>query len=258
MKFLQNTLAIMLVFMLFSASSIAQEKTVVLRTNLPSYGFVAPNITGEFVLSPALSVDLGVHFKTKSNITVDGEVTSSDGSNFSGTEEVSIGGIVLTPSLRWYTTKNAPHGFYLSPFMRYFNYKIGADYDYTREISGAPDQIVPVEGSGNVKGIGGGLTLGGQFLLGGNDSFVLDINFGFGGASTNMNMLVEDKDLLPSEYADIKQGIEDEKDANADVFLLGNLLGKVEANATDSSAEATINGVFMPIVRFGVSIGWAF
>lgn len=91
--------------------------------------------------------------------------------------EGNFRGIVITPELRYYTSKKkgAGRGFYLNPFLRYFSYGIKGDFLY-EPISGEANSTI--DASLNFSGFGGGLGLGVQKVW--DSGFLIDWNVGLG------------------------------------------------------------------------------
>ena len=74
-------------------------------------------------------------------------------------DDTKFTGLALTPEYRWYPKKNALHGLYLGPFVRYQNYT-----------------IKEADNKGSFFSIGGGAVLGRQWVYG--SGFALDLFFG--------------------------------------------------------------------------------
>lgn len=75
--------------------------------------------------------------------------------------ETKFTGLILTPECRFYVRKNAIDGFYISPYLRYNQYK----YKDNTE-----------SGEGSYTSVGGGVAFGRQWIL--RKGFMMDLFFG--------------------------------------------------------------------------------
>jgi len=220
----------------------------VAKVNLMGLGFTSLNATYERVLSDKTSVTLGLNgtFSFKRDVT--GSYVDDNGVTRERSAEARFKGFSVTPGFRFYTGGNAPEDFYLEPFIRYYRFTISVtDYEHERDNG----EIVLVDGDGTLRGIGGGLQIGKQWITSSN--FTIDVHGGFGLASGKLEFSTMDEDLTPQEYADIKEEIDNDlEDASV------SFLDDVEVTATDMSATVSLEGALLPILRFGVSLGYAF
>jgi hypothetical protein len=76
-------------------------------------------------------------------------------------EDTKFSGLILTPECKFYIRKNAIDGFYISPYLRYNQYKYKAS-EATSE--------------GSYTSVGGGVAFGRQWIL--RKGFVMDFFFG--------------------------------------------------------------------------------
>lgn len=221
-----------------------------LKTNLAGYALLVANVNYEQKTGPKTSIGLLGGYKLPSTITVDA-IGRINGESQKYTSEVEPQGLYLNPYFRFYP-KEAFKGFYLEAFGRYFNYTYKVPYDYEKNggtIRAALD--------GTASAAGGGLGLGVQFSLASH--LFLDINGGFGVASGNAHVETSDPNLDRTDYEKIKHNIEEyQNDPDVQVFLIGDVLKNPNARASDTSAEADFKNKLFPIVRFGISLGWAF
>ena len=110
---------------------------------------------------------------------------------------------------------------------------------------------------GTASAMGGGLGVGVQFELG--PRVYLDLNAGYGMAMGDAYIRTSDPNLEPEDYVIIKENIEKyEDDADVQVFILGDVLTDPEAYAYEDYAEAYFRNKVFPIVRGGITIGFAF
>ena len=145
---------------IFAVPSFAQETTKVsteknvLKINTLSLIFGTGSLFYEHKLSDLTSVQLGVGYLG---------YKVNDG---------KFSGLILTPEFRIYPKKNAIDGFYIAPYLRYFNFTIKS-------------------GTSNDKGsltvMGGGLLFGRQWIT--NSGFTMDLFFGghYGSATVKTN-----------------------------------------------------------------------
>lgn len=223
----------------------------IIKTNLAGYAGLAVNLNYEQKIGGKTTIGLLGGYKLPSTIKVEA-IGDLDGERQRYTGEVEPSGPFVNPYFRFYPRK-AFHGFYLELFLRYFSYDFTLPYDYTtndgRRIEGAMD--------GNASAFGGGLGLGAQFMLA--PRLYMDIHAGAGVASGNVHLETNDPDLTLADYITIKQNIENyEDDADVQVFMLGDILKDPTAGASTTQAWGDFEGKLFPILRGGISIGYAF
>ena len=174
-----------------------------------------------------------------------------DGESQQYKSEVEPQGLYMNPYFRFYP-KQAFKGFYVEGFARYFNYTYSVPYDYDKN-----GRTIRAALDGTASAVGGGLALGVQFNLA--SRVFLDINGGYGMALGNARVETSDPNLDRADYEKIKRNIERyQDDPDVQVFLLGDFLKNPDARATDTSAEAEFKNKVFPILRGGISIGYAF
>jgi hypothetical protein len=76
-------------------------------------------------------------------------------------EDTKFSGLILTPECRFYIRKNAIDGFYISPYLRYNQYKYENGTD---------------SGEGKFTSVGGGVAFGRQWIF--KKGFIMDLFFG--------------------------------------------------------------------------------
>lgn len=74
---------------------------------------------------------------------------------------------------RLYTKQNAPHGFYLGPFIRYYNYWAEADYSYIS--SDGTNTAINEDYKFGFNSFSGGIQMGAQWLI--KDVITIDLSF---------------------------------------------------------------------------------
>jgi hypothetical protein len=222
----------------------------IVKTNLVGLALYSINANYEYKTGPNTSVGLLGGYKLPSTITVDA-IGELDGENQTYTGEIEPKGYFINPYFRAYPS-GAMTGFYVEAFLRYYDFKYKVPYDYTKD-----GQEIRANLDGDASAVGGGLAIGGQFALA--ERLFLDINTGFGVASGNIHLETNDPNLDAEDYQDIKQTIEENRDdADIQIFLLGDIITNIEADADENSAWADIKGQLFPVFRGGISIGYAF
>jgi hypothetical protein len=74
----------------------------------------------------------------------------------------ALSGFAITPEFRYYLTGQAPQGFFVAPFLR---------YRHTSLVGDVTVQGRTFEGTLQINNFGGGVLIGGQFVLGERFSF---------------------------------------------------------------------------------------
>lgn len=222
----------------------------VIKTNLAGYTVMSIGLNYEQVVGTKTTVGLLTAYKIPSVITVNA-IGKIDGENQKYTGDIEPKGGFVNPYFRYYT-KEALRGFYLEAFARYFSYSFLLPYDYQKN-----GGTIKANLDGTASAFGGGLGFGVQFSLA--KRLFMDINSGFGVASGNAHIETNDPNLDRNDYLTIKRNIEKyQDDADVQVFMIGNILKDPVTRSDDRSAEADFKSKLFPIVRGGISIGYAF
>jgi len=182
------------IFLNISADNLrAQDnKNNIVKFSLTNLIWATPTLFYERTVGSKTSLQIGGYYS----------MTTYDGTHRRG--------IGVMPEFRFYPgKKGASRGFYLAPFLKYQNYDL-----YKDQIESG----IPVRYEANSTGMGGGLLLGGQFLIG--NLVVLDLYLGPSVVSWN------------TDYKD---------DASADIYTWA-----------DCDTGTSL------LVRTGISIGVAF
>lgn len=222
----------------------------IIKTNLAGYALLSVSLNYEQKVGPKTTVGLLAGYKLPNVIHVEA-VGSIDGEKQTYTGDVEPQGIFINPYFRYYTRESFK-GFYLEAFMRYFSYDFLVPYEYEKN-----GGIINANLDGTASAFGGGVGLGVQFNLA--PRVFLDFNAGFGLAMGNVHLETNDPNLELEDYQTIKRNIEQyQDDADIQVFLLGDILTDPKAEATDTKAWADFENKLFPIMRGGISIGFAF
>jgi hypothetical protein len=220
------------------------------KTNLLSYAWLSVNAHYEQKLGPKMSVGLLAGYKLPTTVHVDA-IANIEGENQTYTGDIEPEGLYINPYYRFYPGE-VFKGFYVEAFLRYFDYNYLVPYDYEKD-----GRTIRANLDGTASATGGGLCLGVQLKLA--PRVYLDLNAGYGMAYGNAHVQTSDPNLDAEDYLTIKQNIEKyQDDADAQVFILGDVLTDPEAYAYEDSAEAFFNDKMFPIARAGVTIGFAF
>lgn len=226
------------------------EAKHLVKTNLAGYALLTVNANYEYKVGTATSVGLQGGYKLPMVIQVDA-IGELDGQNQTYSGEIEPQGWFINPYFRYYVGQ-AMKGFYLEAFGRYYDYSYLVPYEYDK--NGA---TIHANLDGTANGLGGGLALGVQFNLA--PRVYLDIHAGYGMGVGDIHLQTNDPNLDATDYQNIKMNIEEhEADADVEIFLLGNVLEGIDAGADASLAWGDIKGKTFPLVRGGVSLGFAF
>ncbi len=172
----------------------------------------------------------------------------------SALEDVSTTGFDFTPEIRFYPgNSGAAKGFFVGPFFRLNSYKLNEIFYEFQDDDGTFQNVKP---SADVGGIGGGFVLGGRWITGGG--FTFSTHFGLGGGVSNLTAKVKDVGgYTPQDYMDLETDFRewfDEELGDLDFFDFNDL----NVQTDDNSISLDTENFFLPIIRFGVSIGFAF
>jgi hypothetical protein len=99
-------------------------------------------------------------------------------------EDTKFSGLILTPECKFYIRKNAIDGFYISPYLRYNQYKYTNSED---------------SGEGKYTSMGGGVAFGRQWIF--KKGFMMDLFFGghYTDGSVNITSGTEPTDVTKFE-----------------------------------------------------------
>lgn len=198
----------------------------------------------EYALSSRVS--LGADFKIAIPRTVGGEdfVVDTLGLESGTFDALRLAGISVTPQVRFYLGgKDAPAGFYLNPWLRFFRYNIDSEVTWTEQAGNSDIDAAITWG-----GFGGGFSLGWQWIIG--DHFVIDWNNGIGILPTRLGVSGTVRGPLESDV----QGFIDEVNAGLADFPFFS--AEITNGTTGLDAKT---GLFtVPTLRSNLSIGFAF
>lgn len=254
-----NGLVLALALILSASSAQAQLAAVaenvfaarhIVKTNLVGYYFYSLTANYEYKTGQSTSIGLLGGYKLPQVIEVNAIADAVEGGRQTYTGEIDPRGWFVNPYFRFYAQQSMS-GFYFEGFLRGYVFTYEVPYDYDKN-----NQIIRANADGEASAFGGGLGFGYQFNLA--QRFFLDVNVGLGLAKGNIHIETNDPNLDAADYAEIAQTIEDNSDADVQIFLLSDILSEIEAGADATHAWADINDVTLPIARAGISIGYAF
>jgi hypothetical protein len=232
------------------ASAVFSPRAI-LKTNLVGYAWLSANLNYEYKAGLNTSVGLLAGYKIPSVIHISA-LGDLKGDQQTYTGDIEPQGLFVNPYFRFYVGQQALKGFYLEAFARYFNYTFLVPYDYEKN-----GRNIRANLDGTANGMGGGLALGVQFPVA--PRVYLDIHAGYGMGSGDIHVETNDPNLDAADYQKIKSNIEKyEDDADVQIFVLESVLNNLDAEANANSAWADVKGATFPILRGGISVGFAF
>ena len=236
-----------LAFMMMTIFAFGQKASV--KVNLFSLAVQNISPRAEFALNDNMSVEvsLGLFIPRNANALNDAlDFESSDG-KFTVNPEFKFTGFSFTPSFRYYFGQKGPmEGFYISPYLQYYNYKIGSTTSYDGDV---------IDLDFINWGFGGGLGIGYQWVL--NNGFTIDWFVIGGGAAYNK---ISSR-FTPAEGTDLDQ-LKEDAITEFEHWVVDN--GGEEIEIPDD--VITLNNdrlqfgfpFTLPIGRIGFSLGYAF
>lgn len=149
----------------FSINAFAQKKNAI-KINLLSFAALTGSGFYERSISDKTSLQMGLYY---TGISV---------------SDVSYSGFGLTPEFRIYPKGEGFKGFYVGPFLRYQNFSL--EFPYIDE------NLVSQDGKASLSSFGGGVAIGGQFLLGGVVPLDLFVGPGYSAGNVSFDAGTED------------------------------------------------------------------
>lgn len=201
----------------------------------------AVNKRQSFAIGIGVSPNVSLPFKQKLLDQFGGEEDARK-----AIESTKFTKFTITPEYRFYFgKKGAPTGFYLAPFGRYTNMSFDQIYTFTPNSGKLHEANI----KGKFKGIGGGILIGTQWALGKNMTldwyilgpFIGSLDASFDGTDDMSDMSAQDK-------ADLEHDIES--------VDLGPW--KVDATVGNNTINAKLDGPFVGLRAFGISLGIRF
>jgi len=226
------------------------------------------NATQLFLTNPTIQYECGI--QNNISIGISGSMLiprnvprlffKPDEDKVEGWQTPKFGGWAVTPEFRFYPgakqENQAPHGFYIGPYVRYSSFALKADYyDIGVENGTQFDRVYNMKAK--YSGTTVGLMLGSQWIINKHFSFDWWI-FGMGGGSSKFQIEVVSKDgalnLTGQQQDDLRADIVNNLD---ELGKFGK--GNYTIETTTNSAKLTVKGIPMTSVRaFGFCFGYAF
>ena len=227
----------------------------IIKTNLSTIALANYGLTYERMLTRKISASAGYRFMPSTNITKSplGEtvmdIVAEEGDDISQQlDKLKMSGNAVTLEFRVYTGRRpGAKGFYAGVYGRYSAFKYDYPYDFEKPTGG--NTLVPLKG--NSKGIGGGVILGGQFMIAKRvvvDLFIIGGHYGR--MTGKAEGLTDLSDLDEADRAALKEDIEGLVD------LGGN--NGIKAEVRDDGVRADIRLPFPGVRGLGLTVGFAF
>jgi hypothetical protein len=248
---MRQSLIALLCFLCAATATNAQQigGKNVFKVNLT--GAILKNIDVQYerVTNPRQSFALGLGISPNVSLPFKSTLMEQFGDNEDASraiESTKFTKITITPEYRFYFgKKGAPAGFYLAPFARYTNMSFDQVYNFTP--SSGKEHNAKIKGKFN--GIGGGLMIGSQWLLGKNMTLDWWIMGPFIGT---MNADITGTDDMSDMSA------QDKADLESDIEGVDIPFWKVDATVGNNTIDAKLTGPFVGVRAFGLCLGIRF
>lgn len=221
----------------------------------------------ERVFLKKFSGSLGYGYMMKSGLP------SAITNNLKELSGIKFSGSSFTPELRFYphVLKDAPSGLYIAVYMKYSKYSLDATVPFTAEYKSPIDptktesKTLNPSISGSFSGIGGGLMIGKQMVIGGHfviDLFIMGGHFG-SGANISASTPTDIASSLP-DYGTIRQDAREQLQAQLNgtklpSFIPGSGNARINSSVTSSGISVALEKFPFIGARFaGFCIGFAF
>ncbi|QCR24843.1 DUF3575 domain-containing protein [Pontibacter sp. SGAir0037] len=225
-----------------------------MKINLSSLALGNYSFSYERSLTPKISFVAGYRFmpeQSAGDMWISKEISKrfldEDDELRSDLDKIQLSNNAVTGEFRFYTGKKpGARGFYVSVYGRYTTIKTNYIYDY--ETQNTSYQL-PLQA--DMKGFGGGLMIGSQWLIAKRvtfDWYIIGAHYG-----KLKGDLAAVRDLSPlsaSQKAELEQDIED-------ILVIGDKQ-YIDATVTDQGVTGKLNGPLAGIRGLGFNIGIAF
>ncbi|WP_219921518.1 DUF3575 domain-containing protein [Rufibacter sp. XAAS-G3-1] len=227
----------------------------ILKINLSSLALSNYSLSYERSLTRKITFVAGYSFLPKTNATsiplVDrglDEFADEDDDIIDQLQSATIANKSYTGEIRFYTGKKpGARGFYLSLYGRYMDLDATYVHDYDTDFN---TYTIPI--GGNIKGYGGGLMIGSQWLIAKRVTFDWYIMGGhYGKMKVDLTGTADLSTMTPQERRDLEEDIESINDD-----LPGN--STIDATVTNTGVSVKGNGPFAGIRGLGFNLGIAF
>ena len=242
------------VIIIFSFTSMSAQKANVIKFNLTSFATNHYMFQYEHVFNPKQSIAIGFGFSSGAELPFKDALLKQVGDNEDGKsaiESTKFDKITITPEYRFYTSsKGAPIGFYVAPFIRYMHMSMSQIYPFTP--SDGKLHHAPVEGT--FTGVGGGAMIGIQWALG--KSMTLDwwiIGPFYGIMDGEFHGTDDFTTMTQQDAIDLKDDIE-----SVDLPLWTVHATVTGVGTTNGAVDATVDGPYYGVRAFGFALGFRF
>jgi hypothetical protein len=222
--------------------------------NVPSLLLNNYNFSYERSLTRKISFVAGYRFMPEKNLgqikllkNVIEKFEGDDGSVMDDLERIETSANAVTAEFRFYGGRHpGARGFYVSVFGRYTNFKVNYDYDFETQ---PKNYSIPIRSKFN--GLGGGLMIGVQWLIGERVTLDWNILGGFYGRLKGTATSEADlSDMSDNDKALLKEDLES-------LVQIGNKQ-YITADVNNTGVNAKISGPFVGVRGMGLSLGIAF
>lgn len=224
----------------------------IFKTNLSSVALDHYSFQYERVTNKKQSLGIGFGFSPEVDLPFKETLSDKFGDNEDAARAIEttlFSKVTVTPEYRFYVgKKDAPQGFYIATFARYLHMSISQDYTFTPK-SG---NLHRAHMTGKIDGIGGGVMLGAQWLLGKQQRISIDWWIAgpfFGTMDGDFHGTDPDMDELDAD---------DRADLKSDIEGVDIPLWDVEATIGDYTIDAKLKGAFYGARVFGICLGFRF
>ena len=233
---------------IFAGKGYAQEN--VAKLNLTGLLFLNFGLSYERVINENMSGALTVSFMPGRGLPFINlfEGAGGDTAITSPFEDMRISGVGIMTEFRFYTSssKDAPRGFYVGPYLKYSSIKLTSSFTDTYIDVNNVLQTGTIDLVGKYSAFGGGISIGYQWLI--SDVVSIDWTFiGLGYGNAKVSMTISSDDLNTSELET------EASDLEADIAGFGTAKVEVEQNSVTISVKRG-----WPILRGGITLGIAF
>ncbi len=196
------------------------------------------DLSGSSLTSDDAGQDIG--FEINNGVITFDEVSGESGI----LDEIRFSGISVTPQARFYLgAKEAPEGFYLNPWVRFFRYNSETEVTWV-EPAGTSDIV-----SGfSYGGFGFGGSLGWQWFLG--EHVVLDWNLGLGGLFARVGASGSVTGQLENDIQAAENRVNE--------WFLQNYDTDPQISFDSNSFDLKSTYFLLPVFRTNLSLGYAF
>jgi Protein of unknown function (DUF3575) len=219
----------------------------IFKINLPAIGFNNYSVQYERILNQKISFAIGGRYMPETKLPIGtsfkDQLKDAETSISNGILSTTLSNFAVTPELKFYLSKQAGKGFYLSIMARYEEWTL--NMPYVNVLNSGKSINTKINGSR--KGGGAGAVLGTQFSLGSRIALDWWIGGAYFGPQT-YNLVAESNfNFTSSEITQLN-----------DAFTVITPLFDVKGNVTANKIEVTSSNSFTPSIRTGLCLGFRF